>query len=126
MNLPFHATESEKRIIRELTQTANLRENGQALTAIDGASTAAIYIAQLRARLFPAETRLAAERTRLLKPLQTDFMRTSFDQTLETATLGINAKIRTAEEFRSFAEKIGSFDFEAWSRHCDNERADAD
>lgn len=126
MDLPFHATESEKRIIRELRQTAALRENADALTPIDGAETAAAYIAQLRARLFPEEARLAEERVRLLKPLQTDFMRASFDQSLETATLTINVKIRTITEYRTLVEKIGRFDFAAWSQHCDAERADAD
>ena len=125
MDLPFHATESEKRIIRELRQTAALRAN-TSLMATDGFTSAEAYITKLRENLFPMETRLAAERARLLKPLQNDFMRASFDQTLETATVSLAVKIRTAEEYRRFTDNIAAFDFDAWSRHCDAERADAD
>ena len=53
-------------------------------------------------------------------------MRTHFDHTLETAALTFNVKIRSADEYRLFLEKIDAFDFEAWARHCDAERSDAD
>lgn len=121
---PFHTTESEKRILGELLQIASLR--GEKLTPEALGENAALAITNLKERLFPAETRIALEREKLLKNLQGNSLRTHFDQTLETATLTINAKIRTAAEYRAFLEKLSAFDFEAWSRHCDSERSDAD
>ncbi len=125
-NLPFHTTESEKRIIRELLQVAALRKNADGLTVAQAGDTATAYIARLKTNLFPLETAIAAERTRLLKTLQTDFMRAQFDQTLETAALTFNAKIRTSAEYHLLVDKLNAFDFETWLKHCENERADAD
>jgi hypothetical protein len=125
-HFPFHTTESEKRIIRELLQIAAIRKNADGFTVAQTEDTAAAYIARLKTNLFPHETAIAAERIRLLKPLQTDFMRAHFDPTLETAAVTFNAKIRTSEEYRLFVEKLNTFDFEAWLKHCEAERADAD
>lgn len=122
--LPFHATESEKRIIRELAGIAARRS--VTLPATGGFTSATDYITALKTLLFPNETRIAAERTRLLKPLQADGTRAHFDATLETPALTIHAKIRNAEEYAKLIERLKTFDFEAWSRQCDAERADAD
>jgi hypothetical protein len=133
--LPFHTTESEKRIIRELLVTFELRnlEKGASLIDINSKAltdgrinTATKFIAYLKENLFPTETKLIQKRGDFLKPLQADALRVHFDQTLETATLALNAKIRNAVEYRLLLEKLNAFDFEAWVRHCETERSDAD
>lgn len=88
--------------------------------------TAATYIARLKAKLFPEETRLAAERTKLLQDLQTSFAKFHFDQDLETATITIQAKIGNDTEYRELLDRLHKFDFSAWQEHCTNERSHAD
>ena len=122
--LPFHATESEKRIIREHWQIAGRRQIKP--PGVGGFTSATDYIAALKTLLFPNESRIAAERTRLLKPLQGDGARVHFDATHESAALTLQVKIRTAEEYAKLIGRLQAFDFEAWSRHCEAERADAD
>lgn len=122
--LPFHATESEKRIIREHWQIAKRRSVKPPATG--GFTAAADYIAALKTELFPNKSRIATERARLLKPLQGDGARVHFDATLESAALTLQVKIRTAEEYAKLIGRLQAFDFEAWSRHCEGERADAD
>jgi len=122
--LPFHATASEKRIIRELGEIARVR--GMQLPDTATFTAAAEYISRLNEVLFPQESRLIAERERLLKPLNSGPLRAHFDRSLEGHALTLQAKVRDAAEYAALLEKIKAFDFDAWVMHCEGERSDAD
>ncbi|MBS0619060.1 MAG: hypothetical protein JSR44_12785 [Spirochaetes bacterium] len=131
--LPFRATESERRILGELYEIARLRE---------GAVSAALYqkeilmraniasseglIAYLQRILFPQEAAVRAARAERLQALQTATMRAHFDSSLETSTLTLQIKIKTAKEYAAMLSALTIFDFVAWQETCAGERSDAD
>lgn len=133
-HFPFHATQSEQRILRDLITVAAIRQKTEAdadfakalITRLGPVTDAAHAIAALRQQLFPHETQLRQRRAEILQPLQTRASRTHFDQTLETDEIGMTVKIRNAEDFAALKAAIAGFDFAAWQRHCEGERSDAD
>jgi recombinational DNA repair ATPase RecF len=133
-HFPFHATQSEQRILRDLIAVAAVRQKAVAdadfakalISRLGPVTDAAHAIAALQQQLFPLETQLRQRRAELLQPLQTRASRTHFDQTLETAEIGMTVKIRNAEDFAALKAAIVKFDFAAWQHHCESERSDAD
>ena len=131
---PFHTTQSEQRILRDLIAIAAKRQETEAdaafaetlVTRLGTVADAAHVIATLQQLLFPLETELRECRAKLLQPLRTRASRTHFDQTLETDEIGITVKIRNAEDFSALKKAIVHFDYAAWQRHCEGERIDAD
>lgn|GEM_PF-3425439 len=134
IRFPFHATQSEQRILRDLITLAALREKRAAdehfvkdLFSQLGATTGAnAVIAALQEQLFPLETQLRHKRAEFLHPLQTSASRAHFDQTLETDEIGMTVKIRNAEDYAAFKTALLNFDYSAWQRLCEGERVDAD
>lgn len=131
--LPFRTTLSEQRIIGDLLGIGGLREPGFAARVTTAAflrsqliDTAAVFIEWLRHELFPQEAQLRERRTELLREVNGGPLRVHFDQSLETATLTLQAKIRSNEEYQALLHRLKSFDFAAWQNHCDTERTDAD
>lgn len=131
--LPFAATHSEERIISELLVTGELREQGfrMRVTAADFLvqqliSNAAQFIDFLQHELFPQEMLLRQRRTEQLQALQGKVLRVHFDQTLETPTLTLQARIRNQAEFEDTLRRLQRFSFADWQRHCEQERTDAD
>jgi hypothetical protein len=120
----FHTTASEKRILRELGEVARIR--GVQLPDAGVFSGAAECISRLNEILFPQESRLLAERERLLKPLNSGPLRVHFDRSLESPALTLQAKVRDAADYAALLGRLGAFDFETWARHCEEERSDAD
>lgn len=132
-DLPFAATHSEQRIIAELLATGELRELGftARVTAADFLarqliSDAEQFIDYLLHELFPQEMLLVQRRTEHLQPLQGTVLRVHFDQTLETPTLTLQARIRNVAEFEDTLRRLQRFSFADWERHCEQERTDAD
>lgn len=134
IRFPFHATQSEQRILRDLVGVAALREKKEAdehfaaslLSQLDSAADASAAISALQQQLFPHEAELRQKRAEFLHPLQNRASRVHFDQTLETDEIGIAVKIRNAEDFAALKKAIDNFDYSAWQRHCEGERIDAD
>ncbi len=131
--LPFSQTHSEKRIIAELLATGEIREEGFTDRVTDAAflsqqmiTNAAQYIEFLQHELFPQEMQLKQRRAEKLRELQGNVLRVHFDQTLETSTLTLQARIRNAAEFADTLRRLQRFSFAEWQRHCEEERADAD
>lgn len=131
--LPFHTTHSERRIIQELIAIGELRESGFAARAItpDFLSAEKIHSAQkliehLEEILFPQEVKLRQKRAALLQDLNGGVLRVHFDNSLETATLTLQARVQNAAEFDDLLRRLQRFDFAAWQEHCASERADAD
>lgn len=134
IRFPFHATQSEQRILRDLIGIAAIREQKEAdekfatslLARLGSATDANAAISSLQQRLFPHEAKLRQRRAEFLHPLQSRASRVHFDQTLETDEIGIAVKIRNAEDFAALKRAIDNFDYAAWQRHCEGERINAD
>ncbi|MFZ5628305.1 MAG: hypothetical protein ACOY5B_04195 [Spirochaetota bacterium] len=131
--LPFPLTHSEERIVTELLATGELREHGfgSRVTAADFLSSQLItngvqFIDFLQHELFPQEMLLRQRRSEYLQPLQGKVLRAHFDQSLETPTLTLQARIRNQAEFEDTLRRLQRFSFIEWQRHCEQERADAD
>ncbi|HNL11159.1 MAG TPA: hypothetical protein PKM44_11650 [Turneriella sp.] len=131
--LPFPLTHSEERIVAELLVTGELREAGfrSRVTAADFlaqqlVSNATQFIDYLQHELFPQEMLLRQRRAERLQPLQGKALRAHFDQSLETPTLTLQARIRSEAEFEDTLRRLQRFNFAEWLRHCEEERADAD
>ena len=131
--LPFASTHSEERIIAELLLTGEVREAGfrSRVMAPDFleqqlVSTAAQFIDYLQHELFPQEMLLCQRRSEKLQPLQGRALRAHFDQSLETPTLTLQARIRNQAEFEDTLRRLQNFSFADWVLHCEEERADAD
>lgn len=134
IRFPFHATQSEQRILRDLICVAANREKKEAdeqfaaniFAQLGAATDASAAISALQQQLFPREAELRQKRAEFLHPLQSRASRVHFDQTLETDEIGMAVKIRSAEDFAALKKAIGNFDYAAWQRHCEGERIDAD
>lgn len=134
IQFPFHATQSEQRILRDLIGVAALREKKEAdeqfgarlFSQLGSATDASAAISALQQQLFPREAELRQKRAEILHPLQNRASRVHFDQTLETDEIGMAVKIRNAEDFAALKKAINNFDYAAWQRHCEGERIDAD
>ncbi|GAB4432919.1 MAG: hypothetical protein OHK0011_15860 [Turneriella sp.] len=131
--LPFAMTHSEERIIAELLVTGEVREAGfkTRVMAPDFLtqqliSSAAQFIDYLQHELFPQEMLLRQRRAEKLQSLQGKALRVHFDQSLETPTLILQARIRNQAEFEDTLRRLQRFSFTDWQRHCEKERADAD
>lgn len=131
--MPFRATQSEQRIIRDLLATGEVRRPGYSAQVTEPAflegqlvQSAAVFIDWLKNDLFPQETQLRSRRAELLHELNGGPLRAHFDQNLETATLTLQAKIRSKEEYQALLNRLKAFDFAAWQKHCEAERTDAD
>ena len=133
LSFPFHATESERRILRDLLAVAAIRD-GRGLNAdfveevflTKSYVNAAPAIADLRLRLFPEECALIAQRENLVKVLQKPPLKAQFDRSLETAELILTARIQTYADFQKLKRLLDDFDAEAWFAHCEQERMRAD
>jgi hypothetical protein len=132
LRFPFHVTQSEARIMRELLAIVALRgdeaaewQNEDFLTS-RSITTAAGCIEALREDLFPEETKLRKKRAEFLKPLNGSPMRAHFDQSLETATLTLHAQVQSKLDYENLLKRLQAFNFDEWQAHCDRERIDAD
>lgn len=130
--LPFRATQSEQRIIKELLSIAALRgadisiwKNADFLNS-RVIATAADCIDALRAELFPQETQLRRQRAEALRSLNGGPVRTHFDQSLETSALTIHATIHNKTDFDLLLKRLQAFDFDRWREACESERINAD
>jgi hypothetical protein len=130
--LPFRATQSEQRIIKELLSVMALRggdisqwKNADFLSSRN-IRTAADCIDALRAELFPQEAELRRQRTEALRPLNGGPVRTHFDQSLETSALTIHATIHSKTDFEMLLKRLMAFDFDGWREACESERINAD
>jgi hypothetical protein len=133
ISLPFRLTHSEERIIAELLAMGELRDTGfkQRVTSKEFlaqhlVTSAAEFIEYLQHELFPQEMQLRRRRAELLQPLQGKALRAHFDQSLETPTLLLQARIHNEAEFADTLQRLMCFSFADWQRHCEQERADAD
>jgi hypothetical protein len=132
-SLPFRLTHSEERIIAELLAMGELRDTGfkQRVTSKEFlaqhlVTSAAEFIEYLQHELFPQEMQLRRRRAELLQPLQGKALRAHFDQSLETPTLLLQARIHNQAEYDDTLRRLQRFSFTDWQRHCEQERADAD
>ncbi len=132
-HLPFAATHSEQRIVSELLATGELREAGfsdrvtaTTFLAKQMITSAAQFIDYLQHELFPQEMLLRQRRAEQLQQLQGMALRVHFDQSLETPTLTLQARIRSEAEYDDTVRRLQRFSFADWQRHCEQERADAD
>ncbi len=130
--LPFRATQSELRILRELLAIVALRggdtaqwQNEDLLTS-RGITTAVACIAALKEELFPEEARLRRSRANAIKALNGGPLRAHFDQTLETAALTVHAHIQNRADYESLLKRLQTFNFDEWQDLCNNERINAD
>lgn len=132
VEFPFHVTQSELRILKDLIAIAALRGNATAewqnedFLASRNITTAAACIESLKEALFPEETRLRRKRTEFLKPLNGSGARVHFDQSLESAALTLHAQINNRAEYESLVKRLQSFDYDEWQALCNSERVDAD
>lgn len=133
LQLPFHTTHSEERLIADLLRTGEIRQPGFRKNMTEpeylkrqAISTAAQFIAHLEVILFPQEMALRQKRQKKLAPLNCSFLRTHSDASLETATLTLQAKIRNAEEYSELLRRLTQFDFAEWQKYCESERCNAD
>lgn len=131
--LPFTATHSQRRILTELLSTGELRETGFAGRVASAdflraqmISNSAQLIEFLQHELFPQEMQLRARREERLQTLQGRAMRVHYDQSLETPTLIVQARIHTQADFQDTLQRLQDFGFAEWQRQCDQERADED
>jgi len=122
--MSFNATASEQRIISDLT--AIFKRRKLAIQPSDNFASAAAYIAALEQQLFPETYKLRAARAAFIAPLRSSNSRATFDNDLETATLTINATLRSREDYADFLSRLKNFDFDAWLLHCEAERIHAD
>lgn len=132
-DLPFRATESERRILGDLYEIVRLREGAvpaglyqKEYLARENITSSADLIAHLQRKLFPQEAAARADRAARLQTLQTATMRAHFDANLETAALTLQIKVKTAKEYAAMLDTLGAFDFAAWQEACASERSDAD
>jgi hypothetical protein len=131
--IPLRATQSETRILHELLGISKLRaansqdkwQDSDYLKSM-GIETAAACIEAMRAELFPLETALRKRRAEALREINGGPVKSHFDNTLETASLTINAHIKNKSDYDTLLTKLQAFDFSAWQQHCESERIDAD
>jgi hypothetical protein len=130
--LPFRATQSEQRIIKELLSVAALRgadisiwKNADFLNS-RAITTAADCIDALRAGVISARNPAAPPTGRSIAPLNGGPVRTHFDQSLETSALTIHATIHNKTDFDLLLKRLQAFDFDRWRETCESERINAD
>jgi hypothetical protein len=134
IDLPFRATQSEQRIILDLLQTGKLRwgfewqslRTDHTSLAEKQISDAAGLIRSLQTELFPEEARLKAARAKNLASLTNDKTKVIFDESLESDSIEIHARLTSGEDLQRLLKALSAFDFAQWQHQCETERMDAD